>query len=389
MRTFALLAALAFLHASASAQEVQKSVDVNVMRPKVVDATPARIAGLRAAEGWKVATFATGLGNARMLEVGPDGTVYLTRRSEGDLMMIRDSDGDGTADSQRSVLELKNLHGIFRHEKSLYLATVNEVYISEIGPDGVPGKPRLIIDDLPDGGQHPNRTLAVGPDGKLYISVGSTCNSCLEPNEEAATMLRCELDGSKRTIFAKGLRNTIGFGWHPESGQMWGMDHGIDDMGDDKPGEELNLLEEGKDYGWPFVSNSEFNDVVYLPKGMSKEALLAKNTSPALLYAAHASPLGMVFAKKGAQADADLANDAFVTFRGSWNRKSPSGYVVTRVRFEGSSPAKFEPFVSGFLSADAKECFGRPCGVAWANDGSLLFTDDANGVIYRVSKAGR
>src|SRR5690606_16282093 len=163
-----------------------------------------------------------------------DGTVYATRRDEGDVIMLRDADRDGRADGAPVVVAHRpGAHGLAIHDGRLYLATVKEVFVADIGQDGRPGPLQMLVGDLPDGGQHPNRTLAFGPDGMVYVSIGSTCNACNETNPEHATLLRMSPDGKSRTIFASGLRNTIGFGWHPETGEMWGMDHNIDSLGDD------------------------------------------------------------------------------------------------------------------------------------------------------------
>lgn len=154
-------------------------------------------------------------------------------------------------------------------DNKFYLITVNEVFRADISENGDLGELEKFIENLPDGGQHPNRTMAFGPDGYLYISVGSTCNACKETREESATMLRVNKDGGERTIFARGLRNTIGFDWHPETGELWGMDHGIDWLGDDEQKEELNLIAEGEDYGWPYIYADGKHNKVREPENMS------------------------------------------------------------------------------------------------------------------------
>lgn len=215
-----------------------RSADVqvtgHVLEPAGLEPTAERIASLRTPPGFEVSVFARNLGNPRMLAVADDGTVYVTRRQIGDVLMLRDADGDGTAEQRSVVARRPNVHGIAIDGSTMYLVTVRDLYRARILPDGSLGSLEHLIDDLPEGGQHPNRTIVIGPDRKLYVSVGSTCNACTETNPENATVLRIEPDGSSRTIFASGLRNTIGFGFHPESGVLFGMDHGTDWLGDEE-----------------------------------------------------------------------------------------------------------------------------------------------------------
>ena len=234
MRTFGpilagLLASLAAITLAQQGDGTRASVQANVFKPNKTAATAERIAALQVPEGFRVSVFARGLKNARMLAVAPDGTVYVSRREQGDVVMLRDADGDGLADAPPvPVAHRPGAHGLAIRDGRLYLATVKEVFVAPIQPDGRLGPMTMLLGDLPDSGQHPNRTIAFGPDGMLYISVGSTCNACNESNPENATLLRASPDGKSRTIFASGLRNTIGFAWHPVTGELWGMDHGID-----------------------------------------------------------------------------------------------------------------------------------------------------------------
>ncbi|AFY89673.1 PQQ-dependent sugar dehydrogenase [Chroococcidiopsis thermalis] len=340
--------------------------------------------------GFEINVFAKDLGNPRNLAIAPDGTIYVTRREEGDILALRDSNKDGRADTQQTVASgFPYANGITIRQNRLYFVTDRELYVADLRPGGKISNPQQLIGDLPDGGQHPNRTLAFGPDGALYVSVGSSCNACDESNEEHATMLRVQPDGSKRTIFARGLRNTIPFGWHPQTGEFWGLDHGTDWRGNDQPPEELNLIQAGQHYGWPFCWGDRQPDV-YLsadPEGTTKKEFCAKTEPPVLTYTAHSAPLAMVF-YTASQFPAEYRNDAFVTMRGSWNRNPPVGYKVVRLRYENGKPVAFEDFITGFLNDKKSTQFGRPVGIATAPDGSLLFTDDTNGVIYRVSYTG-
>lgn len=393
----ALTIAFALWSGAARAQQgdgTNVAIATHVFKPDKVPATPERIAALKAPTGFSVQPFATGLKNARILAVAPDGSVYLSRRDQGDVLLLRDRDGDGKADGEPLVVANRaGAHGLAIHDGKLYLVTVNEVFVADILAEGKLGPLRMIIGDLPDSGQHPNRTLAFGPDGMLYISVGSTCNACNESNPESATMLRAAADGTSRTIYASGLRNTIGFDWNPVNTELWGMDNGIDYLGDEVQPEELNKIELGKQYGWPHVWGTNGFNPQSTPVGdISKEQWKASSTPMTIGYAAHAAPMQMVFYRGGygpGSFPAEYVGDAFITFRGSWNRQVASGYEIARVHFENGQAKDIRPFVTGFLTQGGKTHIARPMGLAVAQDGSLLMADDANGVIYRVSYRGQ
>ena len=346
---------------------------------------------LKVPDGFTVEVFARDLVNPRMLAVSDDGTLYATRRKVGDVIMLKDDDGDGKAERVQTVASRAGMHGIAFDGDKVFLATINDVYTAEVNEDGTFGELTRIINDLPDAGQHPNRTLAIGPDGKLYISVGSTCNACDEGNPENATILRAEKDGSSRTIFARGLRNTIGFDWEPTSGALYGVDHGIDWLGDEEQIEEVNRIEQGKQYGWPYVYGmSEFNPQDNTPEGMTLEQWAKQSTEPELGYTAHSAPMQMAFYDGDAFPE-KYRGDAFVAMRGSWNRRPPSGYEVLRIDFENGKPVGTEHFLEGFLIQQQDGGYGylaRLAGIAVGKDGALYVADDDNGVIYRVSHDG-
>nr|CAD6437834.1 YbhB/YbcL family Raf kinase inhibitor-like protein [Rhizobium sp. Q54] len=346
---------------------------------------------IKAPEGFTVEVFARDLVNPRMLAVSDDGTLYATRRKVGDVIMLKDEDDDGKAERVQTVASRSGMHGIAFDGDKVFLATINDVYTADVNEDGTFGELSRIINDLPDAGQHPNRTLAIGPDNKLYISVGSTCNACDEGNPENATMLRAEKDGSSRTIFASGLRNTIGFDWEPTSGALYGFDHGIDWLGDEEQIEEVNRIEQGKQYGWPYVYGmSEFNPQDNPPEGITLEQWAKQSTEPELGYTAHSAPMQMAFYDGDAFPE-EYRGDAFVAMRGSWNRRPPSGYEVLRIDFENGKPVGTEHFLEGFLIEQQDGGYGylaRLAGIAVGRDGALYVADDDNGVIYRVSHAG-
>lgn len=387
--TFALLSTMP-IAAAQQGDGTEVAIRTEVFKPAIAQATPERLAALRVPDGFSVRAFATGLKNPRILAVAADGTVYASRREQGDVLMLRDADGDGRADGEPVVVARRaGAHGLAIRADELYLATVKELFRARIQADGTLGPLQMLAGDLPDGGQHPNRTLAFGPDGMLYLSVGSSCNACNETNPEHATILRVDPDGKSRTIFASGLRNTIGFDWEPASGELWGMDHGIDFLGNEIQPEELNRIRKGGRYGWPHVyGDGGLNPQSTPPGGLSKAQWKAISEPMALGYTAHAAPMQMLF-YTGGMFPAEYRGDAFVSLRGSWNRRPASGYELVRVKFEAGRPVAFEPFVSGFLSADGRSHIARPVGLAQAGDGALLLADDANGAIYRIAYEGK
>ena len=374
-----------------------------VYEPQPVAPSDERLAQLKLPNGFRIQRFAEGLNNPRMLAVSDDGTVYVTQRTPGNLVMLKDLDGDGIVDQQKVIFTLKDLHGIAIRGDRMYLIDVTNVYVATIGAGGYISQPQVIARDLPDGGQHPNRTLQFGPDGALYVSVGSTCNACIEPNPENATLLRLDPDSGQRRIYASGLRNTIGFGWQPSSSRLYGMDQGIDWLGNDHQKEELNEILDGKRYGWPYIYEDSKLNPQDEPLKVTQPAWARMSEEPVGMYTAHAAAMQLAF-YDGSLFPADYRNDAFVAMHGSWNRKPSSGYEVVRIRFNGSGDfAGFEPFVTGFLVPQPKRSpplpgaqplppdgfIGRPTGIAIARDGALLVGDDSNNVIYRVSYGSR
>jgi glucose/arabinose dehydrogenase/threonine dehydrogenase-like Zn-dependent dehydrogenase len=382
--------------------------DDTTFRPEKRPFSAELLGGLTVKPGFAVSAFAQGLGMARMMAVAADGGVYVTRPMPGDVLLLRDDDGDGKAEAPVTAFagggeEFANLHGIelSADGKSVYLATPTSLYVAGVGGDGTLGAPQALATDLPDGGQHGKRTLRAMPQtGRLLLSIGSSCDLCAETNPEHAALLL--IDPAKgpqtkadRSIFAKGLRNTIGFDWYPgTTDELWGMDHGSDHHGNALPPEELNRLTSGANYGWPYVYSSgpgarDIDPIMDDPPGTTKEQW-APSTQPAqLTYDAHSAPIEFRF-YTGAQFPAEYKNDAFVTLHGSWNRYPAVGYKVVRVLFDDATrqPVGFEDLVSGWLVEGGRAYFGRPAGLAQLPDGSLLVSDDANGVVYRIAYPG-
>ncbi|HET9956407.1 MAG TPA: PQQ-dependent sugar dehydrogenase [Polyangiaceae bacterium] len=361
------------------------SADPDVFRPAQLPMSQELVDSLSLPTGFQVNVFASGLKHARMLAThGPH--LYVTRPMQNDVLVMTDADQDGVADTPTAaVTGLSLVHGIAFHGDNVYLSTVSAVYRAAVNPNGTFGTPAVIVDDLPGGGQHPYRTLGVGPDDKLYISVGSDCDACAETNPENAALLRTNLDGTSREIYATGLRNMLGFGWHPTTGKLWGVDNGSDWRGDLLPPEELNQVVLGADYGWPYCfGKQQIDPVIQDPPDKTKAAYCASTQPSVLEDDAHGAPTGLVF-YSGTSFPEVYRGAAFVALHGSWNRFPPSGYKIAQVRFDAQgNPVAFSDFVTGFLVQGATAQFGRPTALTVGPDGALYFSDDANGVLYRV-----
>jgi glucose/arabinose dehydrogenase len=385
-----LVLALCLAPLPAFAQPLQNPsatrIEANVVKPAPLEATPERVAGLKLPAGFKIEKFAEGLKAPRVIVVAGNGSLYVSDRDEGSVTMLDPNDPT----KRRIVLKKPDVHGLALHDGRLFYVTVKEIFSAPIQADGTLGPETKLVADLPDAGQHPNRTIGFGPDGWLYASLGSTCNECEERNPVNATMVRMKSDGSGREIVASGLRNTIGFDWDPRTKALYGWDDGVDWHGDNETPEELNRIEAGKKYGWPYIFGAGMKNLYREVPKSSLEQWDKDSARPLLTWTAHASSMQFTF-YDGAQFPTEYKGDAFVTMHGSWNRKPPSGYEVLRVRFENGEPKSVEPFVTGFLvegGPSGWSRFARPFGLAVAKDGSLYLGDDQHGIIYRISYRG-
>ena len=353
-----------------------------------VDSASARVPALdgklRVPAGFKVNYYASGVPGVRFMAIGPDGAVYASETSLGRVVRLPDANHDGVADTQVVVVEgLDQPHGLAFHKGALYIANTGGVVRLTLGPDGVANAAPVYVNTYQRGGNHFTRTIVFGADSAMYVSVGSTCNLCLEQTPERAVVLRFNEDGSGKQVFASGLRNAVGLAVHPTTGEMWVSQNERDDLPPDHenlPPEEINILVAGGDYGWPYcygnrVPNPEFNDI----------ARCANTIAPALEMQAHSAPLGISFLGKATSFPADYRGDLLVAFHGSWDRATPTGAKVVRVHVANGKPVFLEDFVTGWQQADGNR-WGRPVDVVVAADGSVLISDDQNGVIYRVAQ---
>jgi glucose/arabinose dehydrogenase len=349
----------------------------------------ALLAQLKKPAGFSVDVFARDLGSPRLMAVAPDGSVYVTRRGSGDVLRLRDADGDGRAEVTSMVAQgIDGVHGVAVQGNKLFLASTRYVFAGTLSADGSVAMPMAVVLDLPMGGEHPDRSIGFGPDGKLHISVASSCDVCVESNAEQATMLQTAADGTGRAILARGLRNSIGFGWHPTTGELWAAEEGSGPRGGTTPPDELNRITQGSHYGWPYCfGKRQVDGMIADPEGVSKDAFCRNTQSPALELGTRGSPFALAF-YNGTQFPMEYRGDALVALRGNIGSAPLSGLKVIRVRFGNGQPSMVEDFVSGFAVEGGSAYFARPAGLVVAADGALLLSDDANGIIYRVSYTG-
>lgn len=339
---------------------------------------------IRAADGYAVSLYAE-VPKARFLRPTPAGDLLVSVPREGSIVrLLRDADGDGLPDGRDVLLSgLDKPHGMDLHDGWLYIGEGSA--IARVRFDAESGKTlgavERIVTGLPEGGNHWTRTVRVGPDEHLYVTVGSSCNVCIEEDERRAAMLRFRLDGTEAEIHARGLRNAVGFDWRPGTDELFATDNGRDLLGDDEPPCELNRVVPDGDYGWPVASGDRRLDPDF---GAGNEARAAASIPPAHGFGPHNAPLGIVFLRSNRQAEG-YRGRALVALHGSWNRTRKDGYEVVSLRWADDGTVREEDFLTGFLVDD--EVIGRPVDVAEAEDGTIFVSDDYAGAIYRVVRS--
>lgn len=329
-------------------------------------------------EGFKIEEFAKGLGTPRFMAFSPDGVLFTTVIGDGKVIALPDKDKNGKSDKIITFVEgLRNPHGIDFYDGYIYIGETHQVVRFKYnGMNSGADKKEIIVPNLPTGG-HSTRTVRFGPDGKMYVSIGSSCNVCVEKDERRAAIMQYNADGSGGRIFAKGLRNSVGITWHPDTKELWATDNGRDWLGNDLPPEEINIVKNGDHYGWPYCYGDGVIDPDY-----GKSDFCKTTTSPAFKMQAHSAPLGLTF-YTGKLFPKEFLGDLFVAFHGSWNRTEPTGYKVVRIKMKDGKPEKIEDFATGWLQG--QRATGRPVDIIVGPDGSLYVSDDRGGMIYRIT----
>ena len=334
--------------------------------------------------GFEISIFAEGVSNARSMTISPNGTLFVGSRA-GNVYAIIDQDKNYIADQIITIARgLNSPNGVAFRDGSLYVAEISRVlrYDNIEANLNNPPAPIIVNNDFPQDGAHGWKFIRFGPDGKLYVPVGAPCNIC-EPNREIyASITRMNPDGSGLEIFAHGIRNTVGFDWHPDTKELWFTDNGRDNLGDDVPPDELNYAPRpNMHFGFPYFHGGDIPDPDF-----SVGHNMADYTPPAMKLGPHVASLGMRF-YTGSMFPSEYKNQIFIAEHGSWNRSTPIGYRVSLVRVSGNKAVSYETFAEGWLQG-VSSVWGRPVDVQVMPDGSLLVSDDFAGAIYRIKYNG-
>lgn len=335
-------------------------------------------------EGFKITVYADSIDGARSMAMGSNGTLFVGTRNENKVYAIQDRDQDFKADKVMVLDSLEVPNGIAYRNGSLYVAEVSRLLRYddiENQLDSVP-EPKVVYDDFPTEFHHGWKYIAFGPDDKLYVPVGAPCNICdsTVADQRYASITRMDPDGSNREIYAHGVRNTVGFTWHPETKEMWFTDNGRDMMGDDVPPCELNhITEAGQHFGYPFCHGGDVKDPEFGDQRPCEDFV-----APVQQLGAHVAPLAVKF-YRGKMFPENYKGYAFIAEHGSWNRTKKVGYRISLVQLEDNKAVAYKTFLDGWLDEESQERFGRPVDMLFLEDGSMLISDDFGDAIYRVS----
>lgn len=356
-----------------------------LVAPALASAANLPLERLSLPDGFDITVYAE-VENARQMSRSDAGVLYVGSRRAGKVHAVIDRDGDHIADEVRLVAEGLNLpSGLTWHNGDLYVAAVSTIYrYPDIDDhlDDVPA-PEIVTDALPEDRHHGWKFIEFGPDGHLYVPIGAPCNIC-DREAPYASILKMDIeDPENYEVYARGVRNTVGFDWDPDTGDLWFTDNGRDHMGDDMPPCELNHVSEpGQHFGYPYFHGNSIEDPEFGDAGNSASTY----REPALALGPHTAPLGMIF-YTGSMLPGVYRGDALIAEHGSWNRSEEAGHIGYRLvhaREDDSGTLHYDIFVEGWLNED-NSSWGRPVDLLQLDDGSLLVSDDLAGVVYRIT----
>ena len=334
---------------------------------------------IRLPPGFRIALYADRVPNAREMTLAPDGTVFVGSR-QGSVYALVDPRRENRADVIAVARGLREPNGVAFRNGSLYVADIDRVwrYDAILANLRRPSAPKLVSSAFPSDRWHGWKFIAFGPDGWLYVPVGAPCNACERSDGRYASILRMRPDGSGLSIFASGIRNTVGFDWDPRTGDLWFTDNGRDLLGDEKPPDELDhAAKKGMNFGFPYCHGRNIPD----PE-LGFRHPCSQFVPPALELPAHVAALGMRFST-GSTFPSEYRGRIFIAEHGSWNRSRKIGYQIVSVRMHDGAATEAVPFASGWLQGES--AWGRPVDVLVMPDGALLVSDDEAGAVYRIS----
>lgn len=347
----------------------------------VVDAGDLPVESIRLPVGFHIDLYAQDVRNARSMALSPNGTLFVGTRTAGQVYALVDSDGDHKADRKYIIARGLNMpNGVAFRDGALYVAEVHRVLKFDHIEENLeePPAPTVVNDSFPDDGSHGWKFIRFGPDGKLYVPVGAPCNVCEPPGPLFAAITRMDPDGGGLEIYAQGVRNSVGFDWHPQTHELWFTDNGRDMLGDDIPPDELNHAPQGgMHFGFPYCHGKDIADPEFSGKHSCSEF-----NAPAQELGPHVASLGMRF-YTGEMFPEEYRDQIIIAEHGSWNRSKKIGYRLMLVRLKDDQPVSYEVFAQGWKQGE--NVWGRPVDIQQMPDGSLLVSDDYAGAIYRIS----
>lgn len=340
--------------------------------------------------GFSISVFAENLPGARVMRLDPYGAgLLVSRASEGAVTVVGLKNLKMHAPPEDILVGLNNPHGLAfdpQNPETLYVAEEDKISVWTYVEDFKMGKRERVLKkiiDLPGGAGHFTRTIGFGPDGRLYVSIGSSCNVCVESDSRRAKIFSMKKDGSDFKEYARGLRNAVFFTWNKD-GKMWATEMGRDFLGDDLPPDEIDIIEEGSNYGWPICYGNNIHDTEFDKNTYIRSPCAEPYETPSFIdIPAHSAPLGLAFIPKDGWPE-EYRGDLIVAYHGSWNRSAPAGYKVVRYDLdENGEYLGEEDFITGWLSKDG--VIGRPVDVLVLPGGVMFISDDKAGVIYKVT----
>lgn len=329
--------------------------------------------------GFVIHELAAGLGTPRDLTFSPGGTLLVSNPSSNQVYALPDSGQNGQGTKKVVISNENHVHGLAFYNGQLFIAAVDKVVRYNWDESSLTATRDKVLFSLPKNNNHNNRTLIFDKNGILYVSVGSTCNICIEKSTLSGTVIVSNSNGDAPHPFAVGLRNAPFMAFNPKTNELWATEMGRDNLGDDIPPDEINIIKSGNNYGWPNCYGRQVHDTTFDNTGKD----CGITTPPIFEIPAHSAPLGLAFINSN-QFPQDWQNDLLVSYHGSWNRSTPTGYKIVHLKVEGSRVTGAEDFISGFI--DGRNVLGRPVDLIFDNLGNLYVSDDKAGKVYIIQK---